>query len=936
MYESKLNRIEIDIINENCVKINANCNPKSIEERRNQESKESLLQISNNSLILSNTLSSVNTIRISKNSLAGSMTIGGTDTQNKETPKKKKTLEEFKGDSNFDNFYTKNENSNEIKKPRKYKNLKIEISKINNYFDKNSKNDDEEFIEDQNNSNLCSQSVIYLSKNDEMNKLEISNKSIFFTPSICNYYQKSYIENSPNQESFRLRGKNICDINDESIPKAINIDNASNKMTPTQIRYNKGQLQSCEKNEKTIQSNSNKIIKSKEKYIPNRDKLKNDLNFEETNNFTCNNTIIDKDDHENIGPKEFRKEFQSFHDLFNEIKKELVLNISSIEEEPSINLNKFDEEDKCPTGNSNNYFIKNLGLNFCDIKLNNEIASVSINENEISNSVLGFTILEDKKFKTDPILASKLSKNCLSCISEISINIKPCRTSSNVDKVFNNKDLISSNLIIQKPESISISIDEKKIPINNKVTTISKKKYTSSVCKNNLLKKIYSKPENYIQESHSKIISNGNCISRPNSSRKTEFRGQYLGENKTPDLSSKRKNSKIKNLSTFDVMGSNKNKVIKSIIMNLVGNLVDSNQPKDNLPVHRNLEKYINKSFLSPTNVQTPTAAQISSHNINTTNSMRETESNTNRPNSNNNVVIKNKKKEYLELVKLLSSNCENQNRNKLKVQEQRTNSKGKTFEVSINLDQNEKRESHQSGKKPSGINTSQNNSKSNSLSKKDSSSTTSTIKNANSNRSIAQIELNKLQSSKLENRNTKKNIIVPINTCPQTSKNKNSNKIQVSDLMSQQRKNSQNKKGNNSLFININNDTPTMNNKKLQCDFPSGKSCQKKSEESSSSKKIVTSTNINLERNCESYNNQAENRSLFKNEIPVNIVKHKSDFVKIINNFSNYTKIKKDSIGKEYVNFINDNNYDFKKVVTSLKIRNSGGDEGSILVDEN
>ena len=87
MKETKSNHIEIDIINENCVKIQAKCNPRSIEERRNQESKESLLQISNNSLILSNTLSSMNTIRISKNSLAGSIVNGYADMQNKETPK---------------------------------------------------------------------------------------------------------------------------------------------------------------------------------------------------------------------------------------------------------------------------------------------------------------------------------------------------------------------------------------------------------------------------------------------------------------------------------------------------------------------------------------------------------------------------------------------------------------------------------------------------------------------------------------------------------------------------------------------------------------------------------------------------------------------------------------------------------------------------------
>jgi hypothetical protein len=79
------------------------------------------------------------------------------------------------------------------------------------------------------------------------------------------------------------------------------------------------------------------------------------------------------------------------------------------------------------------------------------------------------------------------------------------------------------------------------------------------------------------------------------------------------------------------------------------------------------------------------------------------------------------------------------------------------------------------------------------------------------------------------------------------------------------------------------------------------------------------------------------ESHSLFKNESAVvNLHKHKSDFVKIINNFSNYTKIKKESAkGKENVNFTNDSSYENKKQVTALQVRNSGGDEDSVFVDE-
>lgn len=938
MKEPTSNLIEIDIINENCVRIKAKCNPKSIEER-NQQSKESLF--SNNSLVLSNTLSSVNTIRFSKNSLAGSLTNGVVDIQNRETPKKvEKQSLELKGESKF----SLNERNNEIiKAKKKFPNLKIEISKINNYFDKTYKRDeedeDEENVDDQNNSNLCSQSVIYLSKNDDMNKLEISNKSIFFTPSICNYYQKSYIENSPNNpDSSRLRCKNVCEINDDIIPKAINMDIMSNKMTPNQIRYNKDQLQSCEKNEKAFQNNSNKMQKSKENLMPFTEKCKNKINFEETNNFTLNNIIIDiEDKNENMEPKEFKKEFHTFHDLVNEIKKELVLNISSIEEESNNNFINVDEEEKCKTGNSN-YFIKNLGLNFCDMKLNNDNARASIAENEICQSELGFIIEDNKKYKTDPILASRIRKNCLSCISEISINIKPCRGKKIEDHNSNHKNLSSSNLTIQKPQNIQFSIDEKKIPINSKVATNLPKKYTSNANKSKKLQKTKSRPENYTLESQIKLINNCVNSSRQISSNKAELKTPISTENKMYDEYKKRKNSNQKNLSTLDEIGTTKNKVLKSIIMNLIDNPPDNkNQPKENFPQPKNYEKFINKTIISTTEIQPPTSIQNSNQIINTTNSLVESERTTIRPNTKNSGVLNNKHKEYLELIKLLSINSDSSIRNKPKIQDQRTNSKGKTLEVLINLDQNEKRISNQSGRISSVNNTSQNNSKSNSLTKKDSQSTVSTVKKTNSNRSIATLEIAKLQSMKLDNRNTKKNLIVPINNCPQTSKNQNIKKNLVSDLMNQQRKNSQTKKAN--VFININAQTPTMNDKKLQSDLTSDKSKQSRMEkDNSSAKKKLTPTNINLERQFESYNNQAENRSHFKNDVSLNIVKNKSDFVKIINNFSNYTKKKKDltSIGMENANIIIDNKNDYKKPITSLKIRNSGGDEDSVMIDEN
>jgi len=304
------------------------------------------------------------------------------------------------------------------------------------------------------------------------------------------------------------------------------------------------------------------------------------------------------------------------------------------------------------------------------------------------------------------------------------------------------------------------------------------------------------------------------------------------------------------------------------------------------------------------------------------------------RPNSNNNGMISNKKKEYLELIKLLSSGNEPSanNRNKPKVQEQRTNSKGKTFEVSINLDQNDKRVL--SGRKSNANNTSSVNSKSNSLTKN---TTNSSVKKVSSNKTFLPPELSKLQSMKLDNRNTKKSLTsgVPVNNCPQTSKNPQKKNL-VSDMMNQQKKINNNKKISDKVFINLNSSN---NNTNLQKKLSDLEGNNLKKEESGSTKHTTNTTILNLDRKCESYQNQIENRSLFKNENSVvSYTKHKSDFVKVINNFSNYTKIKKDSAikGKENVNFTNDSSYENKKQVTALQIRNSGGDEDSVIVDEN
>jgi len=932
MKESKSNCIEIDIINENLVKINAKCNLKSIEER-NYDSKESLFQISNNSLVLSNTLSSLNTIGVSKNSLGGSIWIGGAEAQNRETPRKmdKRSPGAAKASSNFLINDEKKVEPSEIQNQKKFQHLKIEISKINNFFDKTIKTEEEdEVIEDKNNENMCSQSVIYMSKNDDANKMEISNKSIFFTPStICNYYQPSYLENSPNQETSKiLKAKNLDDLNDDIIPKAINMDYITSKFTPPQIKYTKEQLQSCEKNEKQQNNNSNNMHKSKDHLIPT---LKNKINFEcETNNFTVNtlNFCENKNQKEKT---ESKKEFQSFHELVNEIKKELVLNISAIDEEVSVvsnnNIVNVDQEEEKSKNSSQNFFIKNLGLNFCEMKLNKENTSSSINDIQKINKLdTPKTSIDEVKNKNDSSNYSRARKNCLSCISEISLNIKPSAIKNEERAVheITGKNLSSSNLIIQRPDNISISLDEKKIPIQTKISSTTKQKYISSLTKPRNGNST-SRPDNSILNSYNKHMNS----SRVNSSKK-ETTSLHMTENKTPDILTKRKGSKQKNMSTYDIGSNTKNKVLKSIIMNLVGNLIETGKNcKENIS-NKKKERSIGKSLVSPSNVQTTSGTQSSNHKNNTTSSIIDTDRIISKPASNyNNGIVNNKKKEYLELIKLLSSNNDSHNRNK-KVQDQRTQSKGKTFEITLDMDHNDKR--NQSGKKNSVNSSCLKNSKSNSISK----NTNSAVKKTTNVKNLLPLEMSKLQTSRVENRNTKKNIAVPINNCPQTSKNQKKNL--VSDLVSQQKKNNQVKKSNDKVFISLKNQTPinNINKDRLLSELTLNGSIKKI--ESCSTKAKSNSTLVNLERKCDSYSNAEHNSSMFKSETPmINMHKQKSDFVKIINNFSNYTKIKKDpNRGKENVNITNDSSYENKKQVTALQIRNSGGDEDSVFVDDN
>ena len=106
--------------------------------------------------------------------------------------------------------------------------------------------------------------------------------------------------------------------------------------------------------------------------------------------------------------------------------------------------------------------------------------------------------------------------------------------------------------------------------------------------------------------------------------------------------------------------------------MNLVGNLIETGKNcKENIS-NKKKERSIGKSLVSPSNVQTTSGTQNSNHKNNTTSSIIDTDRIISKPISNyNNSIVNNKKKEYLELIKLLSSNNDSHNRNK-KVHDQK------------------------------------------------------------------------------------------------------------------------------------------------------------------------------------------------------------------------------------------------------------------------
>ena len=302
------NHFDVNIIDENNVKILANCK----QEIQFNENKEHLK--TNSSLVLSRTFSSIKTLRISKDSSDASFSQMGSviygkifDYQGK-TPEK--VISKISNCIDYSNerklaiMYSSNIESSCEKISSENNENEKNIQKINNFagtvsnrLELNKPNDAKSnykiAIESTSQTFIINQN----SKNYNTNtKLEITNKSIFYTPStICNYYQQSENDgNSMDKNNYILKNNN-------SQNQPINDNNSSAK---SQIKYNKSQLQSGEKSTQVSA-------------------------FCKVNKNENNNQLA-------VG---------FMHDLVNEIKKELVLNISTLDDEYLLE-DKYEKKDQ--------------------------------------------------------------------------------------------------------------------------------------------------------------------------------------------------------------------------------------------------------------------------------------------------------------------------------------------------------------------------------------------------------------------------------------------------------------------------------------------------------------------------------------------------------------------------------------------------------------
>ena len=326
-------------------------------------------------------------------------------------------------ENNFLKYQQYNEESSSEKIPSENNDHVGKMLKINN-FTGTATNRVEKTLFPKEYINLLSDNIVIESNsqtfkgnninNNTINttKLEITNKSIFFTPStICNYYQHSENEGSPrDRNNYIFINNNFQDLlmNEGSITKKHENEHSSSK---SHIKYTKTQLQSGEKNYHVTTFNNS------------------------------NNNTIQKANNINYSNQNYVGNMQQ---LVKEIKKELVLNISTLEDDYTF------EEEKVK------------------------------NENNVQNS---------KIFENNFI-------SNFACTNEIYIEIKPLQTVKNTKK-----EIIFSKIqdfSIQKQQNINFSIFSTAVRKNKSVhTSISKNK--------NLLIKNKSKPENTIVNSYKKL-----------------------------------------------------------------------------------------------------------------------------------------------------------------------------------------------------------------------------------------------------------------------------------------------------------------------------------------------------------------------------------------------------------------------------------------------
>jgi hypothetical protein len=458
--------------------------------------------------------------------------------------------------------------------------LQLEITKINNFVGCTEEQSDNELGGKDNISrNQSPQSVIYVQNNE---KLEVSNKSIFFTPStICNYFQQSFFDNSQVGERIE---KKVLDEKDCDAP-------SSSKLSPKNtIKYNKNQMQSGEKAKRQLKSGDS----------DNRNKL-------------LENIKIEKD----------ISEIDDMSQLAKDIKKQLI---SSIEEAP--------EEGEC----TSRFRKVAKNLNFNEIKLSSyeskkdNSGQQPADKKEIANQV-ALTVTRDKNF---------------SCVSEINIFIKQ----KDAKNILRAKPL--SDVFL--PQNLPQCMEILKQPVKHK------KNVHSSLTKHISTQGVLSK--------HSSSLEKDGKLIRREKARSKCDKGKQLDQGNN-NIERSNDSTLAKKMQSVKINTSTKRNTLHSVVVNLSERL---NIEKPAVPASTKQKNSINKSIA---NNNIPTPSNQSTKPLRTKAS----------PNSymKEDKLIELPAKEALILMKANSA-YDQSIITKSNLPTSRKNSKGKTYEITINL----------------------------------------------------------------------------------------------------------------------------------------------------------------------------------------------------------------------------------------------------------